>query len=420
MKKLSITLLLALGVMVGSGGNTLGQSDKGRVFKGRSESLTYANIIKLRRSKGVDGDLAPIMRIVSPLADSQIAPGEGNVGAGSPAGSGFALNLEVVTRDQVSVTARESLNIRNTALLGEPNPNVPGLYVFFDTDLVKPDGGIIPKNTNLASLFNIAGTDDTPGAGVTLWLGWHVLESIPANVDRVTITAAIVDEQRRIGFDRINLPVLRGGAASGQALTPAPVAVFDDGVDDADGPEVTMIAPRVPSRVATGPQTGNPAPPANGSLFFIQVTALDRARHGIGVSENGQGTGANSPLGTIVDGSQIENPNNPNASRTNRNYPGLNVTFDVPLRQPNGNVVPAGSNHAPIFNVAGSETDADGFVVTTADWVVGGSLVMPAGKRSVMITARVTDNLGRTRGVSQIVGISSVENGQNLTPTPAP
>jgi len=366
----------------------------------------------LRKNKGASGELAPVMRIVSPLADSRVAPGEGNVGAGSPNGTGFALNLEIVTRDETPVAVKESLNIRNTALLGEVNPNIPGLYVFFDTDLIKPDGGIIPKNTNLAALFNVAGTDDTPGAGVTTWLGWHVLESIPYNVNNVKITTAIVDERRRIGFDQITVPVFRGGATSGQALTPAPTAVSDDGVDDFDGPEVTMIAPRVPTRVSTGPQTGNPAPPASGALFFVQVTALDRFRHGIGVSENGQGTGANSALGTILDGTQI------NTSRMNRNYPGLNLTFDVPLRQPNGNIVPAGSNLAPIFNIAGSETSVDGFVVTTADWVVGGSLVMPAGKTSVTITARVTDNFNRTRSVSHVVGISPVENGQNLTPQP--
>ena len=123
-------------------------------------------------------------------------------------------------------------------------------------------------------------------------------------------------------------------------------------------------------------------------------------------------------LGTILDGSQIQNPITHPSNGTNRNFPGLNVTFDVPLRQPNGNVVPAGSNLAPIFNVAGSELDADGYVVTTADWVVGGSLLMPAGKRSVTITARVTDNANRTRSVSHVVGISPVENGQNLTPEP--
>ena len=131
-------------------------------------------------------------RIVSPLADSQIVPGEGRIGAGSVNGTGFVLNIEVVTRDATPIAAKESLNIRNTALLGQINPNIPGLYVFLDTDLVKPDGGVIPKNTNLANLFNILGTDDTPGAGVTLWLGWHVLESLPLDTSRFNITTAVV------------------------------------------------------------------------------------------------------------------------------------------------------------------------------------------------------------------------------------
>jgi len=407
MKKLFIVLMLL--VMTG-GAEVFGQREK-------------AEAVNLNKSQAVGDERAPTIRIVSPIADSRIAPGEGYVGAGSPNGSGFALNLEIVTRDPQSLAVNESLNVRNTALLGSPNPNIPGLSVVFNTDLVTPDGGIIPRNTNLASLFNIAGTDDTPGDGVTVWLGWHVLESLRsgANSPRpVTITVSITDTAGRIASDSVRLQRQRFGAISGQALTPAPTAVFDDGVDDLDGPEVTMIAPRVPTRVSTGPMTGNPSSPASGALFFVQVTALDRFRHGIGVSENGQGTPANSPLGTILDNSQIENPNFPAATKTNRNYPGLKLTFDVPLRQPNGNVVPAGSNLAPIFNIAGSETDVDGFVVTTADWVVGGSLLLPPGKRSVTITARVTDNFNRTRSVSQVVGISSVENGQSLTPQPAP
>ena len=328
MKKLSIFLMLF--AVITSGAEVFGQREK-------------AEAVNLDKSQAIGDERAPIMRIVSPIADARIAVGEGFVGAGSPNGSGFALNLEIVTRDAQSLKVNESLNVRNTALLGSPNPNIPGLSVVFDTDLVTPDGGIIPRNTNLASLFNIAGTDDTPGEGVTVWLGWHVLESLrgASSPRPVTITASITDSFGRVGTDQIRFQRQRFGAASGQALTPAPTAVSDDGIDDTDGPEVTMIAPRVPSRVSTGPVAGNPAPPATGSLFFIQVTALDRFRHGIGVSENGQGTGANSALGTILDASQIVNPNFPNALRFNRNYPGLNVTFDVPLRQPNGNVVPA-------------------------------------------------------------------------------
>lgn len=340
----------------------------------------------------------PIVRIVSPLADALIPPGEGRVGAGSLNGTGFALNVEIVTRDKVGVAATESLNIRDTTLLGKANPNFPRLFVFFDTDLVTPDGGIIRKNTNLASLFNIAGTDDTPGPGVTIWTGWHVLESLPPNVKKFTITVAAVDNLGRLGLDRVTLDVQRNGVTSGQALTPTPlVDVGGDGIDDLDGPEVTMIAPRVPSRVSPGP--ASPKPPASGTLFFIQVSALDRAKAGIGVNE-----------GIILDPTQLA------VGGANRNYPGLFLTFDVPLLTPTGAVIPAGNNLAPVFNITGSEIDSDGVVRTIADWVVGGSLVVPPGKKTVTITARVTDNKGRTGSTRQVIGISPVINGQNLTP----
>lgn len=344
----------------------------------------------------------PIVRIVSPLEDASIAPGAGRAGVGSPDGAGFALNVEVTTRDRVNVAATEGLNIRDTTRLGKPNLNFPRLFVFFDTDLITPDGGITRKNTNLASLFNVAGTDDTPGPGVTIWTGWHVLESLPPNVNEVTITVAVVDNLGRLGLDRVTLNVQRNGVTSGQALTPAPLLnVGGDGIDDLNGPEVTMIAPRVPTRISPG--TASPTPPASGSLFFIQVSALDRSRSGIGVNE-----------GIVLDPTQLA------VSGANRNYPGLFLTFDVPLLTPTGAVIPAGNNLAPVFNIAGSELDKDGVVRTTADWVVGGSLVIPPGKKTVTITARVTDNRGRTGSARQVVGVSSIVNGQNLTPNQVP
>jgi hypothetical protein len=356
----------------------------------------YEDSIKQNNKK--QSDLPPIVRIVSPVADALIPPGEGRVSAGSPNGTGFALNIEVVTRDSVPVTVTEALNIRDTNQLGKANPNFPGLFVFFDTDLITPDGGIIPKNTNLAALFNVAGTDDTPGPGVTIWTGWHVLESLPPDVNTFTITTAVIDNAGRMGLDRVTLRVQRDGATSGQVLTSAPSeSVSGDGQDDPDGPEVTMIAPRVPTRVSPGP-AGTPVLP-DGSLFFIQVTALDRAKAGIGVTE-----------GVILDANQIP------TGGPNRNYPTMTLTFDVPLRQPNGNLVPAGANLAPLFNIAGSEIDSDGIVRTIADWVVGGSLELPPGKNTVTITARVTNNAGRTGSVRQVVGISAVTNGQDLTP----
>ena len=98
--------------------------------------------------------LGPVVRITSPLGDASVAPGEGKPGAGSLNGSGFLITIEAITRDAVSLTAKEALNVRDTSKLGQPNPLFPGLFVSFDVDLTKPDGGVIPKNTNLASLFN--------------------------------------------------------------------------------------------------------------------------------------------------------------------------------------------------------------------------------------------------------------------------
>lgn len=355
----------------------------------------------------------PILRIVSPPGGATVAPGTGLQGTATPlnTGAGFVINLEVVTRDDVQVEVREatlgpgSNGIRHEDQLGQANLDFPGLTVSVDTDLIKPDGGVIPRGTNLAALFNVAGTDDTPGPGVTVWAGWHVLESLPPGVTSFTLTASVEDAAGRVTQDRTVVRVRGGARTAGQDLTPAPAAVTGDAQDDVGGPEVSLIAPRMPSSIATGP-AGTP-PAGSGSLFFLQVTAADRARAGIGVRE-----------GIIFDPTKIANPRTGTVAGPNSFYPGLELTFDVPLIQPNGNRVVAGANLAPLFDVAGSEVDADGVVRTTADWVVGGSLELPAGKRSVTITARVTDDAGKTTTVRQVVGVSATENGQNLTGNP--
>src|SRR4030095_14601651 len=292
-----------------------------------TQPVNYTNVIHIRPRDGVKGDLAPIVRIVSPLADSRVAPGEGRVGAGSPNGTGFVVTLEIVTRDKTTVSLQEATNIRRVDLLnvGALNPNAPGLYFFFDVDLITPDGSVLPKFNNFASAFNIAGTDDTPGDGVTAWLRWHVLESVPEDVDEFTMTAAFVDDGGRIGMDRITVKVDRS-KSSGQALTPAPFAVT--GAEGLPGaPEVTMIAPRVPTSIALGVQDST-LNAANGALFFIQVSAVAQGNAEIAVSENGIRQGVVNPvIGLIADGSQIPNPDTGATGGRNPHSPGLDVTF---------------------------------------------------------------------------------------------
>ena len=358
----------------------------------------------IRASRALESN-GPVVRITSPVNDDVVAGGEGQQGAGSlTRGSGFTLIVETVTQDAGDVRANESTNIRNTALLGQANPNFPGLSVLIDADMITPDGTIIPRNTNLANLFNTLGTDDSPGNGVTIWAGWHVLESFPADVKNFTITATVRDEEGRIGTDVVKVKVDKQGS-SGQALTPAPSAVAGDGLDDSDGPEVTLVGPRGLSSIALGTATV----PA---FTFFQVSAFDRSGAGIGVNENGDGI--TTPVGLIRDGGQFA------VAGPNRNFPGLEFTFDVDFRRGNGAIVSAGHNLAPAFDIAGSTVDHRGnsAVTTTASWVAGGSFILPPGKTSVTVTARVTDNAGKSGSVTRTFAVSPVGDGQSLTPQP--
>lgn len=376
-------------------------------------------------------DLPPIVRIVSPLADSSIAGGTSTHKVGSFNGTNMVVNVEVVTRDNVPLIVREAteappvFGIRHVddLLAGKSNPDVPGLYVYFDQPLIMPDGTVMPAFSNFASAFNVSGSDDTPGSGRTTWLGWHVLESLPAGTQEVTMTVAFVDSAHRVAFDQVHLNVDKT-KTSGQALTPAPQTFTGPAsvIDDGKGPEVSMIAPRVPTSIAIGP-TNSSLNATNGSLFFIQVSSLDRNRHGVAVSANGL-TQAGAPLnaaipaGLIFDPSAIPSADHPGGP--NRNFPGLTVTFDVPLRQPSGNIVPAGTNLAGLFDVAGNEVDASGAIRTTADWVVGGSLMLPPGKQNVTVNASVTDNAGHTGSTKNVFSISKSVSGQLLTLDPPP
>jgi len=370
----------------------------------RSVAAPRGDYASQQGQKAVAEAHGPTVRITSPVSRDVVAGGDGSAGAGSLAGgSAFSIVIETVTGD-ANVAANESTNIRNTALLGQANPNFPGLSVMIDADMIAPDGTIIPRNTNLANLFNTLGVDDSPGKGVTVWAGWHVLESFGDDVKKFTITASVRDAEGNVGTDVVSVKVDKHGT-SGQALTPAPGVVGGDGVDDYDGPEVTLIGPRDPSTIARGTATGP-------SFAFFQVAALDRSGVGIGVNENGEGI--TNPVGLIRDGGQFA------TFGENRNFPGLSFTFDVDFRRGNGAIVPAGKNLAPAFDIAGSVLDhrGNGTVITTASWVAGGSFILPEGKTSVTVTARVTDNAGKSGSVSRTFEVSPINEGQLLTPAP--
>jgi hypothetical protein len=364
-------------------------------------------------------NVAPQVRITSPLDGAFIARGDSNVGRGDPNGTGFAIVAEIVTRDSTDVVVDEDVNIRNVNDLFGVNPQFPGLLVFIDENLITPDGTIIPANTNLGPLFNIAGTDDTPGAGVTIWAGWHVLESIDAREgDSVTLTVGVVDDNRRITFDRVQLfvapSVTDRFGTSGNGLTQNPGQ--PNRIAGGTAPIVEIIAPREPSAVTFGE-----APP-NGSLHYIQVNVIDREGDVV-VDELGAADGLLDPtnanlaaqFGRIDDGAAgVGNPN--------RNVPGFDFRFSVPSGAAGGN---ADVNVARLFNVAGSEVivleDGTPAVRTVLNWVVAAPFVGSArDEEFVTFTTTVTDANGN-QGVStrtfQLT--DSVANGDELTPQPS-
>jgi hypothetical protein len=362
--------------------------------------------------------LAPQVRITSPLDGAFIAPGDSRFRHGDPNGTGFAIVAEIFTRDS-KVSVDEDVNIRHVAALGRVNPQFPGLFVFIDEDLITPDGTVIPANTNLGPLFNIAGTDDTPGAGVTIWAGWHVLESIrPREGDSFNLTVAVLDDAGRIGLDRVKLNVSESVTdrfgTSGNGLTQNPGE--PNRVVGGTAPIVEIIAPREPSAVTFGE-----APP-NGSLAFIQVNIIDREGDVV-VDELGASDGLLDPanpnlaaqFGRIDDGAAgVGNPN--------RNVPGFDFRFSVPSGAAGGN---ANVNVARAFNVAGSEVilleNGTPAVRTVLNWVVAAPFVGSArDAKSVTFTATVTDangNQGVATRTLQLTG--SAANGQALTPQPS-
>jgi hypothetical protein len=362
--------------------------------------------------------LAPQVRITSPLDGAFIARGDSRIGAGDPNGAGFAIVAEVVTRDNSNVTVDEDINIRNVEDLFGPNPRFPGLSVFIDVDLITPDGTVIPANTNLAPLFNIAGTDDSPGAGVTIWAGWHVLESIDLpQGGSFNLTVAVVDDGGRIAFDRVKLNVAESVTdefgTSGNGLTQNPGD--PDRIFGGTAPIVEIIAPREPSAVTFG------GAPPNGSLHYIQVNIIDKEGDVV-VDELGASDGLLDPTSADL-AAQFGRIDDPAAGvgNPNRNVPGFDFQFSVPSGAAGGN---AKVNVARAFNVAGSEVilleDGTPAVRTVLNWVVGAPFVGTARDEAfVTFSATVTDANGNQGAATSTFQLTdSAANGEGLTPQP--
>ena len=391
----------------------------GMMFLGLTpETAAVPAAFSTQRLRLAKKGLGPQVRITSPLDGAFIAPGDSHVGAGDPNGTGFAIVAEILTRDNNAVSVDEDVNIRNVENLFGFNRQFPGLLVFIDEDLITPDGTIIPANTNLGPLFNIAGADDTPGPGVTIWAGWHVLESIrPRDGHSFNLTVAVVDDAGRVAFDRVTLNVATSVTdrfgTSGNGLTQNPGEA--NRVVGGTAPIVQIIAPREPSAVTFGQ-----APP-NGSLAFIQVSIIDKEGDVV-VDELGSSDGLVDPTSANLAAQlgRIDDPAS-GVGNTNRNVPGFDFQFSVPSGAAGGL---ANVNVGRLFNVAGSEVilleDGTPAIRTVLNWVVAAPFVGSAlNDEFVTFKATVTDANGNQGVAARTFQLTrSAANGQGLTPQP--
>jgi hypothetical protein len=246
-----------------------------------------------------------------------------------------------------------------------------------------------------------------------------VLESIePREGDTFNLTVAVVDDARRIAFDRVQLHVADSVTGlfgtSGNGLTQNPGE--PNRIDGGTAPIVEIVAPREPSAVTFG-QAG-----PNGSLHYIQVNVIDREGDVI-VDELGGSDGLLDPTSANL-AAQLARIDDPTVGvgNPNRNAPGFDFRFSVPVGTAGG---VADVNVARAFNIAGSEVillaDGTPAVRTVLNWVVGAPFVGTALEESfVTFTAIVTDANGNQGVATRTFQLTdSAANGELLTPQPS-
>jgi hypothetical protein len=167
---------------------------------------------------------------------------------------------------------------------------------------------------------------------VTAWLGWHVLESVLASTQNLTMTVFFVDRDGRVARDEVKLNVDRS-RLSGQALTPAPETFSHvASAVDTGGPEVSLIAPRVPTAIAVGPHRRQPQPDQRLAVLHLAVGRRSRRQRHRRQAKAGQ-TADGSPPQPEYPGRLIFDPTviprGGGALGPNRNFPGMIVTFNT-------------------------------------------------------------------------------------------
>lgn len=150
----------------------------------------------------------PLIRFVSPRPDAPVATGLGAPGQVTPIVLGMGAVIVVGVTAPIGNLEVRPGPVATPATPPDPNPNFPAFTFTFSLPLITPSGAVIPAGTNLAALFQFAGSTGriTDGTAETLFV-WFVGGSVPQEAEQLTMTAGITDRFGRAGVGETSITV---------------------------------------------------------------------------------------------------------------------------------------------------------------------------------------------------------------------
>lgn len=136
----------------------------------------------------------PRIRFLQPRPDALVATGTGRAGQVNPISAAQGLVIAVAVTAPVGILPVRPGPVAAPTAPPAPNPNFPTFTFTYDLPLITPSGAVIPAGTNLAALFQFAGsTGLADGFLEETTFVWFVGGSVPREARTLTMTARIAD-----------------------------------------------------------------------------------------------------------------------------------------------------------------------------------------------------------------------------------
>ncbi|MEW6046830.1 MAG: hypothetical protein AB1609_10165 [Bacillota bacterium] len=175
--------------------------------------------------EGIFPFVPPLIRFVSPKPDARVATGLGTSGQPTPIVQGQGVVIVVGVTAPIGNLQVTPGPVSTPATPPDPNPNFPKFTFTFSLPFITPSGTVFPSGTNLAALFQFAGSTGrlTDGTAQTLFV-WFVGGSVPQDATQLTMTAGVTDRFGQAGVGETSITVdLVPIAGSTWTVPPPPV-----------------------------------------------------------------------------------------------------------------------------------------------------------------------------------------------------